>query len=65
MQHGRLQWFGYVEQMENHDWVNRIKDLDVEGHKGRGRRRKTWDQIISSDLHDKGLERALAQDCVM
>ena len=30
MQHGRLQWFGHVEQMENHELVKRIRDLDVE-----------------------------------
>ena len=40
MQYGRLWWFGHVEQMENHDWVKRIRDLDVEGHRERGRPRK-------------------------
>ena len=62
MQRGRLRWFGHVERMEDNNWVKRCRVMEVEGNRGRGRPKKTWEQVISADLRNMGVNREIAQD---
>ena len=62
MQRGRLRWFGHVERMEDNNWVKRCRVMEVEGNRGRGRPKKTWEQVISADLRNIGVKREIAQD---
>ena len=62
MQRGRLRWFGHVERMEDNNWVKRCRVMEVEGNRGRGRPKKTWEQVISADLRNMGVKREVAQD---
>ncbi len=42
----RLRWFGHVEMMDVDNLVKKYRDLDVEGSRGKGRPRKTWDEVV-------------------
>ena len=44
IQSGR-RWFGHVERMDKDSWVKKSREIVVEGHWGRGRPRKTWDEV--------------------
>ncbi len=48
--------------MDVDNWVKKCRDLDVEGNRGRGRPRKTWDEVVRGDI--KAIHRDLAQDWV-
>ena len=41
---GRLRWFGHLERKGVDDWVSACRGLVVEGARGQGRSRKTWEQ---------------------
>ena len=43
---GRLRWFGHLE----HRSVDDCRRLVVEGTRGRGRSRKTWEQCVRDDM---------------
>ena len=47
---GRLRWFGHLERKSVDDWVSACRGLVVEGTRGRGRSRKTWEQCIRDDM---------------
>ena len=36
--------------------------LEVYGRRDPGRPKKTWEQVIASDLHELGITRSLVQD---
>ena len=59
---GRLRWFGHVERKASDDWVSACRGLEVDGARGRGRPKKTWQECVNSDLKMLGLDRGLAQD---
>ena len=56
MRQRRLRWYGDVERREDNSWLKKV------GESGRGRPRKTWEQVIKEDLHAKELRRELAQN---
>lgn len=58
----RLRWFGHVERMDVKCWVKKCRDIAVPGDAGRGRPRKTWEQVVSCDLRSKNICIELAQD---
>ena len=58
----RLRWFGHVERKSDFDCVKTCRDLQVEGVKGRGRARKTWNECVEEDMRSHGLRREMAQD---
>jgi hypothetical protein len=58
----RLRWFGHVERKNNNDWVSRCRNVSVEGSKGKGRGRKTWNECVTKDMKDLGLCQGDAQD---
>ena len=64
LQSRRLRWFGHVERMDDANWVKKSREITVVGQRGRGRPRKTWAEVVRSDLAVKGVDHALAQDRV-
>ncbi|XP_057312797.1 uncharacterized protein LOC130654265 [Hydractinia symbiolongicarpus] len=57
----RLNWLGYLERMEEDNWVRKCRDLIVPGAKPRGRPRKTWHEVIRTDLIERKLSLDLTQ----
>ena len=55
MRRGRLRWFGHLERKSVDDWVSACRGLVVEGKRGRGRSRKTWEQCVRDDMKLLGL----------
>ena len=47
--------FGHLERKSVDDWVSACRRLVVEGMKGRGRSRKTWEQCVRDDMKLLGL----------
>ncbi|KAD3069016.1 hypothetical protein E3N88_36896 [Mikania micrantha] len=47
---GRLRWFGHVRRRSQSAPVRRIELITVEGKRGRGRPRLTWEEQIRQDL---------------
>ena len=62
MRQRRLHWFGRIEKREDNSWLKKVQILEVDGHSGRGRPRKTWEHVIMEDLRVKGLRREVAQN---
>ena len=58
----RLRWYGHVQRMMEDNPVRQVTLLDVDGTRKRGRPRKTWHQLVRSDLNQLNLEPGLAQD---
>ena len=58
----RLSWFGHVERMDDNNCVKRSRQFVVPGNRGRGRPQMTWDQVVSNDLAQRGIQPGLAQD---
>ena len=58
----RLQWYGCVLQKEDNDWVKKCMEYEVEGVSPRGRRKKTWREIVEKDCQVHGLKREDAMD---
>ena len=48
--------------MDNDNWVKKCMKLEVYGRRDPGRRIKTWEQVIASDLRELSITRSLAQD---
>ena len=51
---GSLGWFGHVEQKSDDDWVKSCRSLKINGERGRGRGRKTWEQCVNEDMKELG-----------
>src|SRR5687768_5591654 len=47
---GRMRWFGHVERMDAENWVSACRLMKVDGSKGRGRGRKTWQECVNDDM---------------
>ena len=62
MQNRRLRWFGHVERMDKNAWASRCRTIKVTGTTGRGRLKKTWEEVIRNDLKQKGVSRDLVKD---
>ena len=57
-----LRWFGYVSRSDG--WINQCHNLDVRGKRGKGRPRKSWDDVIMDDLNSCNLNKESALDRV-
>ena len=58
----RLRWFGHIERMRAGNWVSQCREIKVEGSRGRGRSRKTWNECVVDDMRKIGVTREDAQD---
>jgi len=58
----RLRWFGHVERLSADNWVSACRAIEVEGSRGRGRGRKTWQEFVTDDMKRLGVTREAAQD---
>ena len=59
----RLRWFGHVERRDN-EWIKKSLVMEVGGKRPRGRPKKSWLELVESDMRDKGLKKqdALARN---
>ena len=62
LRRSRLRWFGHVERKAEEDWVKRCRELVVEGTRPRGRPKKSWMDVVNSDLRRLNITREDAQD---
>lgn len=62
----RLRWYGQVMQKEDSDWVNKCMD-EVEGSRPRGRRKRTWKEVVQKDCqaHKVNMEDAMHRGWMM
>ena len=60
----RLRWMGHVLRKDEQDWVRRVMEMEVEGRKGRGRPKKTWQKVVEEDMRSRGLKKDDAADRV-
>ncbi|KAD6119585.1 hypothetical protein E3N88_10856 [Mikania micrantha] len=59
---GRLRWFGHVRRRSQSAPVRKVELLIVEGKRGRGRPRLTWDEQIRQDLTELHLSEDMIYD---
>ena len=52
-----------VEEGGN-DWVKKSMEMTVEGRRGRGRPKMTWEKVVERDMKVRGLMRNDAKDGV-
>ena len=43
-------------------WVSRCRTVEVSGSAGRGRPKKTWEEVIKIDLRERRVSKDLARD---
>ncbi len=58
----RLRWFGHVVRSSSE--INGVRDRVVEGKRGQGRPKKTWNECVQGDLKACGLSEESAYDRV-
>ena len=62
LREGRLRWFGHVRRRRSTEPVRRVEGFQVEGKRGRGRPRRTWEEQIRMDLHALHLSEDMTVD---
>ena len=62
VQNRRLRWFGHIERMDKSFWVSRCRAVEVSGSVGRGRPKRTWEEVIKMDLRERRVSKDLARD---
>ncbi len=43
----RLRWLGHV--VCSSGWISQVQKLEIEGRKGKGRPKQTWDVVLQKD----------------
>ena len=51
----RLHWYGHVCRSPEDGPIASVRVMEVEGNRGRGRPRKTWDECVRKDRKDRDL----------
>ena len=59
-----LRWMRHVLRKEGNDWVKKCMEMTVEGSRGRGRPKMTWEKVVERDMKVRGLVRNDAKDGV-
>ena len=62
LREGRLRWFGHVRRRSSTEPVRRVERFQVEGKRGRGRPRRTWEEQIRLDLQELHLSEDMTVD---
>ena len=52
----------FIFRKDDDDWVKKCKTKKVEEDVAKGRPKKTWEEVIKSDLKQKGVARDLAKN---
>ena len=58
----RLRWFGHVSRSDG--WINQCRKFDARGKRGKGRPRKSWNDVIQDDINSWNLNKDNALDRV-
>ena len=58
----RLRWFGHVSRSDG--WINQRRNFDVRGKRGKGRPRKSWNDVIQDGINSWNLNKDNALDRV-
>ena len=64
MRCSRLRWMGHMLRKEGNDWVKKSMEMTVEGSRGRGRSKITWEKVAERHMKVRGLVRNDAKDGV-
>ena len=56
MREARLRWFGHMMRRDEEEAVSIIRELGVEGERGRERPRRKWEDCIRKDVEMMGLK---------
>ena len=62
VQNRRLCWFGHMERKGKSFWVSRCRAVEVSGSVGRGRPKKTWEEVIKMYLRERRFSKDLARN---
>ena len=62
MRCSRLRWMGHVLRKEGNNWVKKSMEMTVEGSRGRGRPKMTWEKVVERDMKVRGLVRNDTKD---
>ena len=54
--------FGHLERTEQNAWSSKCRTFKARGSFPRGRARKTWNEIIRSDLKERKVRKDIAKD---
>jgi len=49
LQQNRLRWYGHMLRKEDIEWVKKCVQYEVEGSRPRGRRKRTWREVVQKD----------------
>ncbi|KAI5738758.1 hypothetical protein M8J77_010857 [Diaphorina citri] len=53
IQEKRLQWYGHIKRRDEEYVGNKVREMEVEGQRGRERPKKKWINNINEDLREK------------
>ena len=59
---GRLRWFGHVKRRHRSAPVRRVESVTIEGVRGRGKPKKTWDEQLRVDMAALDLSKDITYD---
>jgi len=58
----KLRWYGHVLRKADDDWVKKCMEYEVEGPRPRGRRKRTWTEVVEKDCQAWKLNKEDAVD---
>ena len=62
LKESRLRWFGHVLRREPDAVARRGHEMKVDGKRARGRRKLRWNDVVASDMEERGLLKRDAPD---
>ena len=62
MRRGRLRWYGHVERKPDEDWTSKCRYVELEGKRGKGRPKMTFEARVKQDMDLFGLTKEMAQN---
>ena len=65
LQDRSLQWFTHLERVKESAWPSKCRTFKVSDSFPRGRPRKTWNEVIKSNLKERKVSKGIAQELVL
>jgi len=62
LQQNRLRWYGHVLRKEDADWMKKCMEYGVEASRPRGKRKRTWKEVVQKDCQARNLNKEDAVD---